>query len=150
MAFIGDILHSRVVRSNVWGLTKLGATVTVCGPRTLLPPGLEDFGVHVTTDVDEVIKTADAITLLRVQLERQNEPFFPSIREYSNTFGITKDRLRQAKKDLIIMHPGPINRGVELADDVVNGPFSVILDQVTNGIAVRMAVLYLLSGVKKE
>ncbi len=147
VAFIGDILHSRVARSNIWGLTKLGAKVTVCGPRTLLPVEIETLGVNVSTDVDEVISEADAITLLRIQLERQQEPFFPSVREYAKTFGITVDRLKKAKKDLLIMHPGPINRGVELADEVANGPHSVILDQVTNGIAVRMAVLYLLSGV---
>lgn len=147
VAFIGDILHSRVARSNIWGLTKLGAHVTVCGPRTLLPVEVEKLGVRVSHNVDEVIPEADAITLLRIQLERQQEPFFPSVREYAKTFGINRDRLKRAKKDLLIMHPGPINRGVELADDVANGPYSVILDQVTNGIAVRMAVLYLLSGV---
>lgn len=147
VAFVGDILHSRVARSNIWGLTKLGATVTVCGPRTLLPAEIETMGVRVTTCLDEVLREADAITLLRIQLERQQEPFFPSVREYAKTFGITRDRLKKAKKDILIMHPGPINRGVELADDVANGPYSVILDQVTNGIAVRMAVLYLLSGM---
>ncbi len=147
VVFIGDILHSRVARSNIWGLTKLGAHVTVCGPRTLLPVEVEKLGVRVSHNVDEVIPDADAVTLLRIQLERQQEPFFPSVREYAKTFGINRDRLKRAKKDLLIMHPGPINRGVELADDVADGPYSVILDQVTNGIAVRMAVLYLLSGV---
>jgi aspartate carbamoyltransferase catalytic subunit len=151
VVFIGDILHSRVARSNIWGLTKLGARVTVCGPKTLLPVEVEKLGVRVSTDVDEVIPEADAITLLRIQLERQQEPFFPSVREYAKTFGINRERLKRAKPDLLIMHPGPINRGVELSDDVANGPNSVILDQVTNGIAVRMAVLYLLSGaIAKE
>jgi aspartate carbamoyltransferase catalytic subunit len=148
VAFIGDILHSRVARSNIWGLTKLGAHVTVCGPKTLLPRHIEAFGVKATSNLDEVLKSADAITILRIQLERQKEPFFPSIREYRNTYGINRERLKKAKQDLIIMHPGPINRGVEISDDVVHGPESVILDQVTNGIAVRMAVLYLLSGVR--
>ncbi|HNV86545.1 MAG TPA: aspartate carbamoyltransferase catalytic subunit [Candidatus Omnitrophota bacterium] len=148
VVYIGDILHSRVARSNIWGLMKLGARVTVCGPKTLLPIEVDKLGVRVTTKVEEAIEGADAITLLRIQLERQKEPFFPSVREYASTFGITRERLKMAKKDVIIMHPGPINRGVEIADDVVNGPYSVILDQVTNGIAVRMAVLYLLSQVR--
>ncbi len=147
VVFVGDILHSRVARSNIWGLTKLGAKITVCGPKTLLPVGIEKLGVRVSTNVDEIINEADAITLLRIQFERQQEPFFPSVREYAKTFGINRDRLKNAKKDLIIMHPGPVNRGVELADDVAKGPYSVILNQVTNGIAVRMAVLYLLSGM---
>lgn len=146
VAFIGDILHSRVARSNIWGLTKLGAKVTVCGPKTLLPVGIDELGVKVCYEVDEVLREADAVTLLRIQLERQQEPFFPSVREYAKTFGINRERLKKAKRDLVIMHPGPINRGVELADDVANSPHSVILDQVTNGIAVRMAVLYLSSG----
>lgn len=148
VAFVGDILHSRVARSNIWGLIKLGARVIACGPRTLLPRNLEGFGCEVTTDLDYVLKEADAINLLRIQLERQSEPFFPSKREYAKTFGITKQRLKRAKKNILIMHPGPINRGVEIADDVVHGPQSLILDQVTNGIAVRMAVLYLLSGAQ--
>ncbi|MDD5085762.1 MAG: aspartate carbamoyltransferase catalytic subunit [Candidatus Omnitrophica bacterium] len=148
VSFIGDILHSRVARSNIWGLTKLGAEVTVCGPKTLLPVDIESLGVRVTYDVDRAIEGADAITLLRIQLERQKESFFPSLREYMQTFGITRERLERAKRDVIIMHPGPINRGVELADDVADGEYSVILDQVTNGVAVRMAVLYLLSGAR--
>lgn len=148
VSFIGDILHSRVARSNIWGLTKLGAEVTVCGPKTLLPVDVESLGVRVTYDVDCAIEGADAITLLRIQLERQKESFFPSLREYMQTFGITRERLERAKRDVIIMHPGPINRGVELADDVADGKYSVILDQVTNGVAVRMAVLYLLSGAR--
>jgi len=148
VAFIGDILHSRVARSNIWALTKLGAEVSVCGPKTLLPPHLEEFGVRVTSNIDEILPDLDAINILRIQLERQKEPFFPSVREYAKCFGITKERLKHAKEDLVIMHPGPINRGIEIADDVVHGEHSVILDQVTNGIAVRMAVLYLLSGVR--
>lgn len=149
VSFIGDILHSRVARSNIWGLTKLGAEVTVCGPKTLMPVDIESLGVRATYDVDRAIEGADAITLLRIQLERQKESFFPSLREYMQTFGITRERLSRAKRDVIIMHPGPINRGVELADDVADGEYSVILDQVTNGVAVRMAVLYLLSGARQ-
>ncbi len=149
VSFIGDILHSRVARSNIWGLTKLGARVTVCGPRTLIPAGIEELGVRVTNSLEAAVEDADSITLLRIQLERQSEQFFPSIREYSRTFQINREILRRAKKDVIIMHPGPVNRGVELADDVADSEHSVILDQVTNGIAVRMAVLYLLSGGKQ-
>jgi aspartate carbamoyltransferase catalytic subunit len=146
VAFVGDILHSRVARSNIWGLTKLGAKVTLCGPKTLLPEGFEELGVRMTTDINEVIEKCDAVTMLRVQLERQQEVFLPSLREYARCYGINRERLTRARKDLIIMHPGPINRGIELADDVAASSHSVILDQVTNGIAVRMAVLYLLSG----
>lgn len=150
VSFIGDILHSRVARSNIWGLTTMGAKVTICGPRTLLPREAERLGVRVTTDLDEAIAGADALNILRIQFERQQESFFPSVREYAESYGITKSRLKKGKKDIVIMHPGPINRGVEIADDVVSGPNSVILDQVTNGIAVRMAVLYLLSGVQRQ
>ena len=147
VAFIGDILHSRVARSNIWGLTKLGAKVVVCGPKTLLPTRVEELGVKATTNVDEAIKDADVINLLRIQTERQSECFFPSIREYANSYQINREVLKHAKPDVLIMHPGPVNRGIELASDVMDGPYSVILDQVTNGLAVRMAVLYLLSGV---
>ncbi|OGX05355.1 MAG: aspartate carbamoyltransferase [Omnitrophica bacterium RIFCSPLOWO2_12_FULL_50_11] len=150
IAFVGDILHSRVARSNVWGLTKLGARVTLCGPRTLLPKGVETFGVHVTTDLEEAIHDADVINLLRIQAERQSECYFPSIREYANNYQINREVLKHAKPDVLIMHPGPVNRGVEVSSDVMDGPYSVILDQVTNGLAVRMAVLYLLSGVRKK
>ncbi|MBU1863010.1 MAG: aspartate carbamoyltransferase catalytic subunit [Candidatus Omnitrophica bacterium] len=150
VSLIGDILHSRVVRSNIWGLTKLGAQVTVCGPRTLIPAGIEQLGVRVTNNVIEAVEGADAIMLLRIQRERQDEIFFPTIREYSRTFQVNSQVLKNAKKNVIIMHPGPINRGVELADDIADSAYSVILNQVTNGIAVRMAVLYLLSGVKQE
>lgn len=146
ISFIGDILHSRVARSNIWGLTKMGARVTVCAPKTLLPPQIEKLGVHATTDLNEAVKDADVLNLLRIQLERQSESFFPSIREYANSYQINREILKRAKPDVLIMHPGPVNRGVEITSDVVDGPFSVILDQVTHGLAVRMAVLYLLSG----
>lgn len=155
VAFIGDILHSRVARSNIWGLTKLGAKVTVAGPKMLIPKDVEKMGVDVTYDVREAVKDVDAVNLLRIQLERQNEPFFPSLREYAQFFGVNADVFKLAKKDAIIMHPGPINRGVELTSDLADGSGSVILEQVTNGLAVRMAVLYLLSlyrtnGLTKE
>ena len=149
VSIVGDIMHSRVARSNIWGLTKLGANVTVCGPATLLPAGIEKLPVKVTTDLKEAIKTADVLNVLRIQLERQKDKFLPSIREYMIKFGVTLEKLKDAKKDLLIMHPGPINRGVELTPEVADGPYSVILDQVTNGIAVRMAVLFLLLGKKK-
>lgn len=148
IAFIGDILHSRVARSNIWGLTKLGAHVVVCGPRTLLPTRVEELGVEVTTDLKKAIRGADVINLLRIQTERQKECYFPSIREYANLYQINKPVLENAKSDVLIMHPGPVNRGVEISSEVMDGPFSVILDQVTNGLSVRMAVLYLLSGVR--
>lgn len=150
VTFVGDILHSRVARSNIWGLTKLGAKVTVCGPQTLLPVEIEKLGVRVTTDLKEAVKDADVINLLRIQLERQKESFFPSIREYATNYQINKEILKSAKPDVVIMHPGPVNRGIEITSEVVDGPYSVILDQVTNGLAVRMAVLYLLSGNKAE
>lgn len=150
VTFVGDILHSRVTRSNIWGLTKLGAKVTVCGPRTLVPYGIEKFGVRVVTDLKEAVKNADVINLLRIQWERQKESFFPSIREYATAYQINKEILKNAKPDVLIMHPGPVNRGVEITSDVVDGPSSVILDQVTNGLAVRMAVLFLLSGSSKK
>ncbi len=150
VGIVGDILHSRVARSNIWGLTKLGAKVTLCGPSTLMPIGIEKMGVKVTYDVESVVKDSDVLMLLRLQQERQSEKFLPSLREYANAFGITKERLRHAKKDIIIMHPGPTNRGVEIAAEVADGEYSVILQQVTNGIAIRMAVLYLLLGAKEK
>lgn len=150
ISFIGDILHSRVARSNIWGLTKMGARVTVCGPKTLLPPKIEELGVHATTDLREAVRDADVLNLLRIQLERQSESFFPSIREYANSYQIDPEILKWAKPDVLIMHPGPVNRGVEITSQVVDGPYSVILDQVTHGLAVRMAVLYLLSGGVRE
>jgi aspartate carbamoyltransferase catalytic subunit len=146
VAIVGDLLHSRVLRSNILLLTKLGAEVWVCGPATLIPPGLERYGVRVTTSVDAAVDRADVIMMLRIQLERMQGGFFPSLREYFTTFGMTEARVSRASPDVIIMHPGPMNRGVEIASEVADGPFSVILDQVANGVAVRMAVLYLLAG----
>jgi aspartate carbamoyltransferase catalytic subunit len=146
VAIVGDLLHSRVLRSNVLLLTALGADVWVCGPSTLVPPGVERLGVHATTSVAEAVKDADVIMMLRIQHERMNGAFFPSVREYFNTFGMTPERVARAKPDVIIMHPGPMNRGVEIASEVADGPYSVILEQVANGVAVRMAVLYLLVG----
>jgi aspartate carbamoyltransferase catalytic subunit len=146
IAIVGDLLHSRVFRSNILLLTKLDAEVWACGPPTLMPPGLDRLGVHATTRVDEAVDGADAIMMLRIQLERMQGGFFPSLREYFTVFGMTPERVRLAKPDAIIMHPGPMNRGVEIASEVADGPASVILDQVTNGVAVRMAVLYLLAG----
>jgi aspartate carbamoyltransferase catalytic subunit len=146
VAIIGDLLHSRVLRSNLLLLTRLGAEVWVCGPQTLIPTGVERLGAHVTTSVDEAVNGADVVMLLRIQLERMQGGFFPSLREYFTVFGMTEARLRQAKPDVIIMHPGPMNRGVEIASEVADGPFSVILEQVANGVAVRMAVLYLIAG----
>ncbi|MGB2630368.1 MAG: aspartate carbamoyltransferase catalytic subunit [Candidatus Omnitrophota bacterium] len=149
VSIIGDIAHSRVARSNIWTLTKLGAKVTVCGPKTMMPAEAEKLGVRVTYDVREAVKDADVLNVLRIQLERQKRPIFPSIREYITCFGINGSLLKKyAKKDVLIMHPGPINRGVELTQDVADGKYSVILDQVTNGVAVRMAVLFLISHVK--
>jgi aspartate carbamoyltransferase catalytic subunit len=146
VAIVGDLLHSRVLRSNIQLLTKMGADVWVCGPPTLIPTDITRFGVHATSRVDEAVADADVIMLLRIQLERMEGAFFPSLREYFNVFGMTEARLRLAKDDVIIMHPGPMNRGVEIASEVADGPYSVILDQVGNGVAVRMAVLYLLAG----
>ncbi len=148
VAIIGDIRHSRVARSNIWGLTKLGAQVTVCGPSTLIPQGIEHMGAKINYNIHEVIEESDVLMPLRIQIERQQEKFLPSIREYAVQFGITREKLRHAKKDVVIMHPGPTNRGVELSAEVADGRYSVILDQVTNGVAVRMATLYLLLGVK--
>jgi aspartate carbamoyltransferase catalytic subunit len=150
VAIVGDLLHSRVLRSNVQLLTRLGAEVWVCGPATLLPPFIARLGVHVTTVVDEAVRDADVIMLLRIQQERMQGAYFPSLREYFNTFGMTQARVDRAKPDAIIMHPGPMNRGVEIASDVADGPYSVILEQVANGVAVRMAVLYLLAGGQEE
>jgi aspartate carbamoyltransferase catalytic subunit len=146
VAIIGDLLHSRVLRSNVQLLTKLGADVWLCGPATLLPPGIDRDGVQVTTSVDDAVRDADVVMMLRVQLERMQGTFLPSFREYFSLFGMTRERLARAKPDVIIMHPGPMNRGVEIASEVADGPYSVILEQVANGVAVRMAVLYLLAG----
>jgi aspartate carbamoyltransferase catalytic subunit len=146
VCIVGDVLHSRVARSNIWGLTKLGAEVGVCGPPTLLPSHVTDLGVTVFRRVEEAIEWADALNVLRLQLERMTAGFIPSLREYNRVFGVTTDRLSRAPGDLLILHPGPMNRGVEIDSDVADGPHSVILPQVTNGVAVRMAVLYLLAG----
>ena len=146
VAIIGDVLHSRVARSNIWGLTKLGASVAVCGPASLLPRGIEQMGVTVLRRVEEAMQWADALNVLRLQLERMTAGFIPSLREYNRVFGVTNERLKRAPRDLLILHPGPMNRGVEIDSDVADGEHSVILPQVTNGVAVRMAVLYLLAG----
>ncbi len=150
VAIIGDLLHSRVLRSNVLLLGLLGADVWACGPLTLIPPGLDRSGITVTTSVNAAVENADVVMLLRVQLERMQGYFFPSLREYFNMFGMTTERLKRAKPDVIIMHPGPMNRGVEISSEVADGSYSVILEQVSNGVAVRMAVLYLLAGVEEE
>jgi len=146
VAIIGDLLHSRVLRSNIHLLTKLGADVWVCGPPTLIPVDIRRFGITATSHVEDAVRDADVIMLLRIQLERMEGAYFPSLREYFSVFGMTEARLGLAKPDVMIMHPGPMNRGVEIASEVADGPYSVILDQVANGVAVRMAVLYLLAG----
>ena len=145
VAIVGDLLHSRVARSNVWLLRKLGAQVRLCGPPTLVPPGIEALA-PVTFRIEEAVAGVDAIMMLRLQRERMSGGFFPTTREYHQRFGLTEERVRLARKDVLILHPGPMNRGVEIASEVADGPYSVILDQVTNGVAVRMAVLYLLLG----
>jgi len=151
VAIVGDLLHSRVLRSNIYLLTKMGADVWVCGPPTLMLTDVARFGVHATSTIDEAIADSDVIMLLRIQLERMEGAFLPSLREYFNVFGMTEARLRLARPNVIVMHPGPMNRGVEIASEVADGPYSVIHDQVANGVAVRMAVLYLLvGGVKHE
>jgi aspartate carbamoyltransferase catalytic subunit len=146
VAIVGDLLHSRVLRSNVLLLRTMGVDVWLCGPATLMPPGIGRYGVRATTSVDEAVEGADVVMMLRIQQERMHGHFFPSIREYFNLFGLTRERLRRAKADVIVMHPGPMNRGVEIDSEVADGPYSVILEQVSNGVAVRMAVLYLLAG----
>jgi aspartate carbamoyltransferase catalytic subunit len=150
VCIVGDVLHSRVARSNIWGLTKLGAQVAVCAPRTLLPHGIEDLGVTVFSRIEEAIEWADVLNVLRLQLERMQGGFIPSLREYNRVFGVSRERVEAAPRDLLILHPGPMNRGVEIDSDVADGPHSVILDQVTNGVAIRMAVLYLLAGGAPE
>ena len=142
----GDVLHSRVARSNIWGLTKLGAEVAVCGPRSLLPNAIGEMGVIVFDRIEQAIEWADALNVLRLQLERMQAGYIPSPREYNRVFGVSRARLARAPRDVLILHPGPMNRGVEIDSDVADGPHSVILDQVTNGVAIRMAVLYLLAG----
>lgn len=146
----GNVLHSRVARSNIWGLQKMGAEVAVCGPRSLLPYGIEEFGVQVFDRIEAAIEWAQALNVLRLQLERMTAGYIPSLREYNRVFGVTADRVARASKELLILHPGPMNRGVEIDSNVANGPHSVILNQVTNGVAIRMAVLYLLAGGRPE
>ncbi len=148
VTIVGDIVHSRVARSDIWGLVTMGAEVTLCGPKTFMPAEVEAMGVTVSHDIREATIDADIVNILRIQRERQEGCFLPSLREYTHLFGIDSERLASMRPDVLIMHPGPINRGVELAPDVADGPRSVILDQVTNGVAVRMAVLYLLSRVR--
>jgi len=150
VCIVGDVLHSRVARSNIWGLTKLGAEVAVCAPRTLLPCDIDELGVTVFGRIEEAIEWADVLNVLRLQLERMQAGFVPSLREYNRFFGVTSERIERAPRELLILHPGPMNRGVEIDSDVADGPHSVILDQVTNGVAIRMAVLYLLAGGRPE
>ncbi len=146
LSIIGDIAYSRVARSDIVGFTKMGAQVTVCAPPTMIPKGIETLGASVTHRIEEATEGADVIMMLRIQLERQKSFLFPSIREYARYFGLNAERLKRAKDDVLIMHPGPMNRGVEISSDVADGPYSIILDQVTNGVAVRMALLYLVAG----
>jgi aspartate carbamoyltransferase catalytic subunit len=146
VAIVGDLLHSRVLRSNVLLLNTMGANVWACGPATLMPAGVDRFNVRATTSVDEAVDGADVVMMLRIQHERMHGHFIPSVREYFTLFGLTPERMRRAAPDAIVMHPGPMNRGVEIDSEVADGPFSVILEQVANGVAVRMAVFYLLSG----
>jgi aspartate carbamoyltransferase catalytic subunit len=144
VCIVGDIAHSRVALSNIYGLKTMGAKVSLCGPSTMIPRYIEELGVDVITNIDEAIQENDVLNILRIQLERKAREYFPSIREYAKYFGITRERLEKSGKDVVILHPGPINRGVEIASDVADGEHQIILNQVTNGVAVRMAVLYLL------
>jgi aspartate carbamoyltransferase catalytic subunit len=150
VCIVGDILHSRVARSNIYGLMTLGAEVAVCGPPTLMPPAVSELGVRVFTRVEEAIEWADVLNVLRLQLERMESGYVPSLREYNRIWGISTARLAAVQRDVMVLHPGPMNRGVEIDSDVADGPHSVILNQVTNGVAVRMAVLYLLAGGQPE
>ncbi|MGK9477399.1 aspartate carbamoyltransferase catalytic subunit [Melioribacter sp. OK-6-Me] len=144
VCIVGDVAHSRVAMSNIFGLKTMGANVSVCGPSTMIPVGIEELGVKVCKNIDEAIKNNDVLNVLRIQLERDAGSRIPSVREYHNFFGITSERLEKNNKNILILHPGPINRGVELTSEVADGPYQIILDQVTNGVAIRMAVLYLL------
>lgn len=149
ISIVGDIAHSRVARSNIWGLIKLGAKVSVCAPKILIPPEIEKMGVSVTSDIDDCLKNADAVNVLRMQFERDETNAFPRQSEYFKNFGLTKERMGKLKKNIVVMHPGPINRGIEMSSEVADGSNSVILEQVTNGIAVRMSVLFLVAQVKE-
>ena len=146
VVIVGDVLHSRVARSNIWGLKTMGASVAVCGPTTLLPVEIEKMGIDVFFDINKALDGADVVNVLRLQLERQQSGLLPSLREYTNLFGITRERLRLLNKNYTVLHPGPMNRGVEISSEVADADDSIILDQVTNGVAVRMAVLYLIQG----
>lgn len=150
VVIVGDIRHSRVARSNMWGLSKMGAEVSVCGPPTLMPPDLDPFGVSYYDQLEEAVEDADVVMALRLQKERQAAGLFPSMREYAELYGLSELRIKKAKKEVMIMHPGPINRGVEISSELADGRRSVVLDQVTGGVAVRMALLYLLMGGTKE
>ena len=150
VCLVGDVLHSRVARSNIWGLLKMGAEVGVCGPRTLLPAEIGQLGVQVFKRIEEAIEWADALNVLRLQLERMQAGYVPSLREYNRVYGVSRERIERSSRDILILHPGPMNRGVEIDSDVADGPNSVILKQVTNGVAIRMAVLYLLAGGAPE
>ena len=150
VVIVGDIAHSRVARSNIWGLTKLGAKVIVCAPPMLIPPAIEQMGVSISYDIEDALKNADAVNVLRMQFERDEGGAFPKQLEYFRNFGITKERLERAKKNIVVMHPGPLNRGIEMSSEVADGTSSVILEQVTNGIAVRMAVLFLVAQGKEK
>ena len=150
VCIVGDVLHSRVARSNLFGLLTLGAEVAVCGPPTLMPPAIEQLGVTAFTRIEEAIEWAEVLNVLRLQMERMHGGYVPSLREYNRIWGVTTPRLAAAPREVLVLHPGPMNRGVEIDSDVADGPHSVILHQVTNGVAVRMAVLYLLAGGQQE
>ena len=150
VVIVGDIEHSRVARSNIYGLKTMGADVGICSPATLIPRFIEQMGVTIYPHIEDAMAEANVLNILRIQLERQKGGLFPSLREYRNLFGVTSERLNRAGRDITIMHPGPVNRGVELDSDVMDGDYSIILEQVTNGVAVRMAVLYLLVGEKEK
>lgn len=150
VVIVGDILHSRVARSNIWGLVKLGAEVSVVGPPTLVPSYIENAKARTFYSLDEAIKGADVVIMLRIQMERQDSVYFPSLREYSRFYGLTREKLKLAKKDVTVMHPGPINRGIELSSDIADDASSVILEQVSNGIAVRMAMFYLVASAGRN
>jgi len=149
IAIVGDIMHSRVAKSNIYSLTKLGAKIRLIGPPTLIPGEMEEIGVGVFHSMEAGLKDVDVVMMLRIQMERQSKGFFPSTEEYSKNWGLTPERLSVARDDVIVMHPGPMNRGIEISSEIADGPRSVILEQVTNGLAVRMAVMYLLAGVKR-